>query len=550
MNRGVWRRVIWQGLLAVAGFLLLIGGIDRVLATQQDSQLHAIYRTYQALGGSASQRVTLAKDHHVTITVLTGKATTQRELMLQNLVDRQRTIVGQSTSMRINGQAERLYVGRSKTAFYGIWQRRTTLWSVAPSMAAGLVALYFTAVILLLWGEVHRHRYWEGHVAKMTANLQRLRHERPLEPIILTPGSPFTAMGAEIDRLQTATEHIRGKLAMRQTSFDRLIDHLPQGVMLIDDDRQVVLSNQAMGTLTGRPVDPLPHNYLDDIKTYALAKMIEHTFHNRKTHHKEITLLMTQKAVDANVIALTGDPNREQVLVILYDVTYLRQVEQMQLDFVGNVSHELKTPVTAISGFAETLLAGAKDEPETLNKFLGIIYDESSRLTQLITDILTLSRPENDQPRQTPVDLSAIVVSALHSLAKPIEEKHLRIVNELPSDLVVESDDVKLSQVLRNLLNNAVFYNRQDGRVTVSGYASKDLLTLTVQDTGIGIADADQARVFERFYRVDKARSRHNGGTGLGLAIVAEMVQQLNGEVHIASQLAVGTTFTVTIPLT
>ncbi|MDN6608135.1 MAG: ATP-binding protein, partial [Lacticaseibacillus paracasei] len=228
---------------------------------------------------------------------------------------------------------------------------------------------------------------------------------------------------------------------------------------------------------------------------------------------------------------------------------YLRQVEKMQLDFVGNVSHELKTPVTAISGFAETLLGGAKNDPATLDRFLGIIYDESKRLTQLINDILTLSRPDSNQNVAASVALKKLVDDALHNLAKVIQDKQIRVEVAITPDLLVVTDERKLTQIVRNLLNNAVFYNRLAGHVTISAQVVDHQLSLAVADTGIGISETEQARIFERFYRVDKARSRHNGGTGLGLAIVAELVKSMDGHVAVHSQVGVGSTFTVTLPV-
>ncbi|WP_179394357.1 two-component system histidine kinase PnpS [Lacticaseibacillus absianus] len=543
------RRYAWACLFAVAGFFLLLMGIDHLLYAQQTAHLTAVYQTFQDVGETQSMAVRLAQDNDVTITILDGQPTTQREDLLQDLVDRKRTIVHQSTVLLVNGRPEQLYVGRrSNTVFIGVWQRKATLFSVAPMWGVAFVSLYLFAWGVLLVVTLRRNQYWRGHLAQMTQNLAAIRKEHPIEPIILTPGSAFTAMGEEVNRLDQTAAHLRQKVALRQASFDRLIDHLPQGVMLIDQDRQVLLANQAMSQFVGHDISPRQHNYLDDVKTYALARMIEHTYRNRHTHQKELTLMITQKAVDASVVPLTGT-DRLQVLVILYDITTLRRVEQMQLDFVGNVSHELKTPVTAINGFAETLLAGAKDDPATLDQFLHIIQSESTRLTQLITDILTLSRPDSTPAATAAVSVATLVEKALATLQQPIAEKALTVTTEIDPALTVTTVPAKLSQVVRNLLNNAVFYNRTGGSVTVTATADTHSLHLQIQDTGIGIAADDQSRIFERFYRVDKARSRHNGGTGLGLAIVAEMVTQLSGEVAVDSQLGVGTTFTVTLPL-
>ncbi|MFD1483978.1 two-component system histidine kinase PnpS [Lacticaseibacillus baoqingensis] len=549
MSSRINRQVIWSSLLAIAGFFIIIVGVDRLLYHQQTAHLKAVYQTYLDLDEKAS--ATLAKDQAVVITPLVGKPQTQRQKLMQDLIDRERTIVGrQPVVVRVGQTNEQLYIAeRQHNHFVGLWQPKATLARVAPTTMVWFTSGYWLVMCGLLVWSLRRHRYWTGHVATMTHNIARIRTEHNVSPIILTPGSPFLAMGTEINRLEQTVAHLRQKVLLRQASFDRLIDHLPQGVMLIDADRNVLLSNQAMATFVGHPIAPDEHNYLDDVKTYGLARMIEHTFRNQKSHHKEMTMLNTQLSVDANVIALKAHADREQVLVILYDVTYLRQVEQMQLDFVGNVSHELKTPVTAISGFAETLLAGAKDDPATLEQFLTIIHDESTRLTQLITDILTLSRPSDAPAKHTAVDLAGLVKQALTSLAEPIAEKALTVDVAIPETLTIQSDDVKLSQVVRNLLNNAVFYNREQGTVTVTATTADHQLTLKVADTGIGIATDDQQRIFQRFYRVDKARSRHNGGTGLGLAIVAEMVQQLGGDIDLHSQVGVGTTFTVTLPL-
>lgn len=546
MNRAT-RQLLTSSLLAIAGFFVIIAGSDQLLFHQQTTHLKAVYQTYLATG---KQTQAVAKAEDVAITPLVGKPVSKRQKMMQDLIDQKRTIVGQTPQVvTINGQTEQLFIFEGKhNHFVGVWQKKASLANSSPSDLWVFTIGYWALMLIVIGVQVKRLRYWQGHIDTMTQNIAHIRKEASVNPIILTPGSPFMAMGAEINHLEQAVDHLRSKVVLRQASFDRLIDHLPQGVMLIDADRNVLLANQAMSAFVGHPIAPGVHNYLDDVKTYRLARMIEHTFHNQKSHHKEMTMLTTQKSVDANVIALKAQADREQVLVILYDVTYLRQVEQMQLDFVGNVSHELKTPVTAISGFAETLLAGAKDDPATLDQFLNIIHDESTRLTSLITDILTLSRPSDAPAKHSAVDLNQLFDQAVKSLAKPIKEKQLDVNIKVPDGLTIQSDDVKLSQVIRNLLNNAVFYNREHGSVDVTATTQPNQLTLTFQDTGIGIADTDQQRIFERFYRVDKARSRHNGGTGLGLAIVAEMLQQLGGDVAIHSQVGVGTTFTVTLP--
>lgn len=548
MNKRILRRVLVISLLSLAGFFVLVTTVNQQIVHQQARDLRRVARTYAASAKDGVDPQALAKSEAAFITVVPDNPKTTRQKVMADALrgNHREPFV---TTVNVLGRAEQAYLFRHRGHWVAVSRYKSSVWTTAPEQFWILTLTFAVLIALILaWLFRSEHQYQEA-IRVMSHNLDRIRQKKEPEPVILPPQSPFTPVARRINALAAEQTHLREKVAVRQSSFDRLIDNLPLGVMLIDTNKDVILHNHAMSQLLGHQIPQPRHNYLDDVKTYALARMIEHTFRHEKTHHQELTVMATQKSVDASVIPLNQGTSRLQVLVILYDVTYLRQVEKMQLDFVGNVSHELKTPVTAISGFAETLLSGAKNDPATLDKFLKIIFDESKRLTQLINDILTLSRPESNQTVQAQVPLKKLVDDALRNLAKVIKDKQIRVEVAIAPDLQVVTDERKLTQIVRNLLNNAVFYNRLAGHVTITAQVVEGHLSLAVADTGIGIPETEQARIFERFYRVDKARSRHNGGTGLGLAIVSELVKSMDGQVAVSSQVGVGSTFTVTLPV-
>jgi len=224
----------------------------------------------------------------------------------------------------------------------------------------------------------------------------------------------------------------------------------------------------------------------------------------------------------------------------------------MQMDFVSNASHELKTPVTAISGFAKTLLAGAQNDPEKRSEFLHIIDQQSERLVELINDVLTISHLESGNAVEVSmVPVGQQIATQVTLLAPLAQVNQVTLVNQVDSAFMAVTDQRKLDQILKNIMSNAIKYNRPGGTVTLTLAQTPQNWTLTIADTGIGIGPQDQLRVFERFYRADVSHSNQLvSGSGLGLAIVRELVQSLNGKINLQSQLGVGTTVILTFPVT
>lgn len=231
---------------------------------------------------------------------------------------------------------------------------------------------------------------------------------------------------------------------------------------------------------------------------------------------------------------------------MLHDITNLQKLENLRREFVANVSHELKTPITSIKGFAETLIEGAKNDEQSLDMFLNIILKESNRIESLVTDLLDLSHIEQQKELEINyMNLSELANNIIDNLQTQAYNKRIKIQSEIEKDVIIEAHENKIAQVITNLLSNAINYSSEDNKVIVRVYRNDNKVYLEIQDYGIGISETDQKRIFERFYRVDKARSRDSGGTGLGLSITKHIVEAHNGRIDVKSAPGKGSIFKV-----
>lgn len=355
-------------------------------------------------------------------------------------------------------------------------------------------------------------------------------------------------MAAAVEETIQALKDDRAKMAATLTSMQ-------EGVTVLASDGTVRLVNPAMERMVGRrETEVLGRTYLEVIRHPRLNEFITQVLAQGIASSTEITLVAGPERtfqVQASPLAQGSDQSPGLVLVF-HDITDLRRLEQVRKDFVANVSHELRTPLTAIKGYAEALQDSSQDDPAQRNRFLEIIRTHTDRLNLIITDLLLLSRIESGQVplKREPVGIPALMDRTLGLLRHLIEQKQHKVVTAMPHGLPpVLGDEEQLGQVFTNLLDNAVKYTPDHGTITVTAEAAQDMVEVAVEDTGIGVPPKDLPRIFERFYRVDKARSRELGGTGLGLAIVKHVVEGHGGAVSVDSLPSQGTRFLVRLPI-
>jgi two-component system phosphate regulon sensor histidine kinase PhoR len=246
----------------------------------------------------------------------------------------------------------------------------------------------------------------------------------------------------------------------------------------------------------------------------------------------------------------TGSTRRLGTVAVLHDMTEVANVERVRREFVANASHEIRTPLAAIQGFSETLLRSEGLEDSTSRSHVEVIERHAHRLGRLVADLLQLSEAEGRNGKLEPskVNLAAVIDRAVRDFGAAFDEKSIEVIEEIKEDVTALADPHAVEQVVRNILDNACQYTEAGGRVKLSVEAEVELACIRIEDTGIGIPERDLGRIFERFYRVDKARSRAAGGTGLGLSIVKHLVQSMNGSIDVASVLGCGSTFTLRLP--
>jgi two-component system phosphate regulon sensor histidine kinase PhoR len=368
-------------------------------------------------------------------------------------------------------------------------------------------------------------------------------------------GQLAKAINGMADSLQNQMQTIRDNEDLLQS----VLDNMTSGILLVASDGSIALINPAAedmldvrsGELQGRSFNELK-------KYYELTKLIKDGITEREIIHVERSVYRPEETIlQLDGVPMLGeDQSFKGMLFLLQDVTAIRRLENMRSEFVANVSHELKTPVAAVKGFSETLLGGGVKDEETARSFLQIIYDESERLNRLISDILDLSKIESKASPMdyAPVHLASFCASIMDTMTTVAKKKRITLHSNIPEELFAEADEDKLRQILINLLSNAVNYTQDGGKVELNiqddqNAEGLEKVLIKVSDTGIGIPKKDQPRIFERFYRVDKARSRGSGGTGLGLSIVKHLVEQHHGEISVESEVGIGTTFTVELPM-
>jgi two-component system, OmpR family, phosphate regulon sensor histidine kinase PhoR len=360
------------------------------------------------------------------------------------------------------------------------------------------------------------------------------------------------------EHVHAETEDARRR--QQQTTIDAqaqqqvLFNSMLEGLLLLDRNHKIYLANRSFKNLFNLKTELRGKTIMEALRLHELAELVERVETEGQVFDHELKLPeLSGRWLRVNAAVISNSAGeREGTILVFHDLTRLKQLERTREDFVANVSHELRTPLSLIKGYVETLLDGARNDPAIAERFLKIIERNTQRLDLLIQDLLTISALESERIKLNlqPMELRSLVEKIFTDLKPPAENKNVELVSELP-ELTVTADVNRLEQVLANLVDNAIKYGRPQGKVVVGGKKMDDgKLEIFVQDDGPGIPTESLDRVFERFYRVDKARSRDQGGTGLGLSIVKHIVQAHGGEVWVKSELGKGATFFFTLPTT
>lgn len=353
-------------------------------------------------------------------------------------------------------------------------------------------------------------------------------------------GEKIEELSAQVRRLQDENNRIGA-----------ILDSMVEGVIVIDKNSVILSLNPTIGKIFGVSRDCIGKLFLEVIPNNELYEIAGTVMRKGEALVKEIgPVWPVQKIFRVSASPVFEKAQVNACLLVIHDVTEVRKLERIRSDFVANVSHELKTPLTSIKGFVETLLEGALEDRENSREFLRIIQDHADRLNRLVNDLLELSSLESRQIKliPEPFDLCLAVSEVLSGFRSQLEKRSLAAENGVEA-LFVDADRGRICQVLTNLVDNAIKYTREKTVIRVLSEKDRSSVKVIVQDEGQGIPARELPRLFERFYRVDKARSREMGGTGLGLSIVKHIVELHGGAVGVESTEAVGSRFWFSLPL-
>jgi two-component system phosphate regulon sensor histidine kinase PhoR len=360
-------------------------------------------------------------------------------------------------------------------------------------------------------------------------------------------------VGLVLENIFARQQELGRQIAGRESGTQTILRAMQDGLLVVDKSLRVTLVNQAFRKLFGLPEISLGAPLLDVVRDATVDRLIEETLRTGKVMQSELvradSKTNSERDVEISAVPVKDDAGLTTGAVVLFhDITQLKQTDKVRRDFVANVSHELRTPLSILRGYIETLLDNPQTSDKELSRILRVMERHSKRLGLLVDDLLTLAHLESRSAglQFSDVQLAGLFQSVIRDWEKKLAEKQLKVVVDLSPDArTIRADETRLHEVLYNLLDNALKYSREKGEIRLRAAQHGPEIVLSVTDNGIGINKDDLPRIFERFYRADKARSRELGGTGLGLAIVKHIAQLHGGRVEAESALGKGTTIRV-----
>jgi two-component system phosphate regulon sensor histidine kinase PhoR len=408
-------------------------------------------------------------------------------------------------------------------------------------------------LVALLLGFVVARRI-TAPITDMIRVAERLRAGEYEHRVRRLPEDEIGLLGDTLNRLGDEVAHQLAELGKERSELQAIIAGMVEGVLAVDENEVVLLCNEAAREMLGVPdLKERGRPLWEQVRVAGLTDLIARAKAEGEPVRQDIEIWREgRETILAAHAAAYGTPETRGVVVVLHNITERRHLEQMRRDFVANVSHELKTPLTAIKGYLETLLEGGIDDPQVNRRFLEKMGQNVSRLNALVADVLNLARIESGKGvlKSVQVDWTAAAREAIKRYETAAASKKIDVQADFPDEPIeVLGDPEGITQIVENLLDNAIKYTPESGRVRLRLRKGNGMVSLEIEDTGIGIPQKHLGRIFERFYRVDKARSRELGGTGLGLSIVKHLAAQMNGTVAVESEEGKGSCFSVTLPL-
>jgi two-component system, OmpR family, phosphate regulon sensor histidine kinase PhoR len=420
------------------------------------------------------------------------------------------------------------------------FRRNLWLWSLLIYLCAGAIAMLMS-------------RSYSSRIERLREFSRRVA-EGDFRPLASDgSGDSLEALGTSLNQTAARLDRTIRTLTEERNLSAAILGSMVEGVAVVNAGERLAFANPGFASILGLDVPPVAgSSLLEVVRQTELIGAVRRVLAGEPRVEAEIVTGTLRQHYFAATVASVRAGETSGAVIVLHDITDLRRLERIRRDFVANVSHEFRTPLTAIQGFAETLIGGAIDDPQNRGRFLAIILEHSRRLARLTEDLLRLSQMDAEQLEMEirAVSVPQLIESCYETAQRRAGEKGLALSLNLPSQIPdVLADNRRLQEVLQNLLDNAIQYTLPGGKIVLSAETRGDDVIFTVADTGIGIPQADQPRIFERFYRVDVARSREAGGTGLGLSISKHLVEAQGGRIWVDSEVGVGSKFHFSIPV-
>jgi len=415
-----------------------------------------------------------------------------------------------------------------------------------------LIGLFFALLFAFILGSIVASRVIKP-INRMIQISRRFSKGDFSRRIIQVSKDEIGELAATLNKMAQGLEDKIKEVKMQNQKLAAIFNSMIEGVIIIDKAGYIISVNPTIEKIFGiRKEDVEGKIFLGAIRNNDIAEVIGAALEKGESVSSEIALIYPlQRVFEVNATPIFDNNVISGCLVVVHDITEIRRLETVRSDFVANASHELKTPLTSIKGFVETLLEGALDDKENNRNFLKIIQDHAERLNNLVDDLLSLSHLESKEITldKKSFNLTSQFEEIISRFASQSEKAGIDIKNELPAGISINADKDRMEQVLTNLIDNAIKFNKEKGSIRIYAREAGANMTVFVQDSGIGIPEKDIPRIFERFYRVDKARSRELGGTGLGLSIVKHIVELHGGSVGVESTEGFGSKFWFILPI-